>query len=328
MGSNVNDVVTKIKRRFDYNISDSSLDALVIDAINDNLRVIKQWFMDYNLDYFISSSATIKPITNVQYKQLDTASIIGDTATYTGVAGDKLNVTIDGTLYTVAIATPTTIALVASAINTAVGSTVATVSADTFLQITSTTTGATSSVTVADGTAGNTGEVARLFSNSDSRTDTGVVDIDQVLSLREKTNDGIVQLLNPKDFFALYPDETEDTASTADHWTWWDGKLYFGPTPSQVTPYYMEFYKSLTDVAAGGTMPFDAKYDPLVVVMAIRELTSWLDSGNATAISQANNRVTELKNDLIVGATKNIGMNRQTASRRDGGLYFNPRMVK
>ena len=126
--STVNSTISKIKRRIDYDITDSDLDTLIIDTINDNLKVVKQWFIDAQLFDEISASGTVNTITNQQYKQLDQASIIGDATTWTGVAGDLLKVTIDGTTTdTINVAAATTVALVATAINAATGGTNASV---------------------------------------------------------------------------------------------------------------------------------------------------------------------------------------------------------
>ena len=328
--STVNSTISKIKRRIDYDITDSDLDTLIIDTINDNLKVVKQWFIDAQLFDEISASGTVNTITNQQYKQLDQASIIGDATTWTGVAGDLLKVTIDGTTTdTINVAAATTVALVATAINAATGGTNASATSDGYLKIVSGTTGSTSSVTIADGTGGNAGEAARLFSVAASRTDTAIADLDQPISLREKVNDMVVQFIPVQDFFALYPDETISRATTADHWAWWNNRFYFGPAPSAVTPYYLEYIKLLSDVASGGSLPFEGKYDPLIIQMSIRDLSTWLDAQNSTAIQQANNRVEDMKRSLIVSAATNIGQNRQTLSRRLWGTpYFNPRMVK
>lgn len=329
--TSVNNVIAKIKRRFDYDIVDTNLDTLIIDAINDSLKVISQLFTDYGIYEKITNSGTLKTITNQAYKQFDQASIIGDQTTFTGVAGDKINVTNNGTTVTVSINACTTIAAVVAAINLAVGSTVASETSDGYLKITSSTTGSTSSVTIADGTAGNGGEAARLFSVANSRTDTAIADIDQILtaSLRQAdSSEQTIQKIDYNDLIAYQPDPTSSSADTFDCFAIWNNRIYFAPTPSKVISVYLDYIALLTEVVSGGTMPFDAKYDPLVVAMVIRELTSWLDSSNATAISQANNRVEELKNNLIIGASKNYNTNRQTESRRTTEPYFNPRMVK
>ena len=74
-------------------------------------------------------------------------------------------------------------------------------------------------------------------------------------------------------------------------------------------------------------MPFEGKYDPLVIAMAKAELKEWLDDTNATAIASANAKVALLKNELIIGAAKNIGKNLQMKSRRGEIPLLAPRRV-
>jgi len=101
------------------------------------------------------------------------AVINGDSATFTGVANDKLNVTVDSVVYSsIDVSASSSIANVVTAINGIASGTPASV-VSTKLQILSSTQGATSNVTIADGTGGNGGEAARLFSVEADRTDTG-----------------------------------------------------------------------------------------------------------------------------------------------------------
>ena len=155
---------------------------------------------------------------------------------------------------------------------------------------------------------------------------TTTTDLDQPISLREKTNDTTLEFIPVDDFFRLYPAETKDSAATADHVCWWNNRFYFGPTPSQVTTYYLEYIKLIDDLVAGDTMPYEAKYDPLIIAMSVQDVLLWLDPSNGTAISATMAKSKELRKTLIDGA-KNIPMNRQTASRSISSPYFNPKMA-
>ena len=75
-------------------------------------------------------------------------------------------------------------------------------------------------------------------------------------------------------------------------------------------------------------MPFEDKYDPLIIALCVLELTEWLDASNTAAISVRKAKVEEMKRILVINASKNMGMNRQVKSRRDYMTpYFSPRRV-
>jgi len=117
-----------------------------------------------------AASGILKLILN----STDIAAVItGDKTTFAGQAGDKIKVMIDSIEYDdIDISACVTIANVVSAINSAVGSTVASVSTD-FLRITSPTSGDDSNVTIADGTNTTQTVIAELFSVAGNRTDEG-----------------------------------------------------------------------------------------------------------------------------------------------------------
>ena len=84
-------------------------------------------------------------------------------ASWIPVSGDKINVYVDNVLYPNINTYQTSFTDVCTAINTAVGKTVATVNGSGFIQLTSTTQGLTSNVAVQDGTNGTVGSMAKLF---------------------------------------------------------------------------------------------------------------------------------------------------------------------
>jgi hypothetical protein len=295
--------------------------------INDAVRIVRQWLTDYGRDISITGVANLVANSGVQYKQLNKASIVGDKTTFTGVAGDKIDVTIDGTTYTVAVATPTTIALVVAAINTAVGSTVAARTSDGYLSLTSLTTGATSSVTIADGTGGNAGEAARLFSTADSRTDTAIVDFNDHLALRDEEDGTVITYMTPRDFFEKYPDYADQSDSTAEDFTVWNGRFYFGPTPSSTRIYYLEYFKTLTVLTSADTMVIEDTFDPLILALVRAEYMRFMDENNTTAISSAEKSVEFYKNNLIVNASRNIAQERGSHSRREDSEFLGPRIA-
>lgn len=156
---------------------------------------------------------------------------------------------------------------------------------------------------------------------------TETVDFDQPIILSERTNDKPIDIITFKEYRERYPDPTANKSATPDVAAFFANRLYLGPTPSGVITLYLDYIKLITKLVAGDTLPYEDKYDELVIVGAIEHLVKWLDRGNANAIQSAKNDVLEIKHDLIVGATKNIGMNQQVQSRREEVPYFSPRKV-
>lgn len=153
------------------------------------------------------------------------------------------------------------------------------------------------------------------------------VDLDQPVQLTERVNDSIIQIIPFRDYRRLFPDPTADSASTPDVAAIFDNKLYLGPTPSQEIKLFLDYVKLITKVTSSGDIPFTDKYDELIVAIGIEYLVKFLDRNNATAIITAKNDVDDLYKKMIVGAAKNIGMRRGSASRRGGIPYFSPRKV-
>ena len=321
----VDTLVQKVLRRGDYVVSggDTDLNTLIIDAINDSLKRIKQLCYDYELYQDISKQVTFKTIYNQAWIDITNAFIVGNSTTFTGIAGDKLTVTIDGVSSTTAdLVTATTVALVASAINTACSATVATVNGLGYLQITSPTSGTTSSVIIANSSGT---PCARLFATSADQSQSAITDLDEILVISERTYKFALMNMEYSDFAAMYPDPDSIRAVVPDIYARWYNRIYFGPTPNANSLLYMDYLFDVTEVVSGNTLPFDNEYDPLIIAMAKVELMEWLDSTNATGIALAKAKVTELRDDLIVKAAKNVKMNRQTSSRRNMIPYFSPR---
>lgn len=147
---------------------------------------------------------------------------------------------------------------------------------------------------------------------------TETIDFDQVVKLTERTNDSPIDIIPFTRYRELYPDPTADKSSTPEVAAFFANRIYLGPTPSGVITLYLDYVKLITKVVAGGTFPFEDKYDELIVAICLEYLKKFLDDKNTNAITQAGNLVKDLKHDLIVGASKNIGEIHQSASRREG----------
>src|SRR3990167_2786579 len=71
----ISDLITRIKRKADYNISDGDLDNLIIDEINDALKVIKQWLMDAGLYKEVGKQDSFSTVANQNYVDISAETI-------------------------------------------------------------------------------------------------------------------------------------------------------------------------------------------------------------------------------------------------------------
>ena len=327
MKTAVNTIITKIKRKADYNIADEGLDDFIVDEINSALKLIKQWLMDNGIYKDVSKSSSIKTTEDQEYVDLNVARIVGDTATFAAVANDKITVTIDGTAYTTAILDGAVlVATVVTAINLAtlaVGD-VASESDDGYLVITSLTSGASSSVTIANGAGTPT---SRLFTVAAERTQTALYDVDEIISLTDRTNDSVIEQVSYDELKDMYPDPTAAYTTTPDRFARFVDRLYFGPTPNDNILIYLDYIFQVTEVAEGDTLPFNDKYDSLIIALGVKGVAEFLEPANTNRISAANRNVEFWTKQLILSASRNIGMARGTASRKPEVPYFAPRKV-
>ena len=70
--STVSSILTKVKRRADYNIMDSSLDSLIIDMLNDAIKRVRQKLLDRGLFDDISASTTLTTVADQAYVDVST----------------------------------------------------------------------------------------------------------------------------------------------------------------------------------------------------------------------------------------------------------------
>jgi hypothetical protein len=224
----VDNIVAKIKRRADYNITDSGLDTLIIDMVVDATKVMKQLFLDAGIYDEIGKSGSFSTVANQAYVDIATA----------------------------------------------------------------------------------------------------IPDLDEVILHTERTNDRHIPMISYADYLKLIPDPTADKTNTPDYAARFYNRIYFYPTPSEAITIYLDYIRLLDDVSSGDTLPFEGKYDPLLIAMVKTEFMEWLDPNNATAIALAIARVDTLKDELIVGAAKNIGQNKQCHSRRSGILSPKQQMTR
>jgi len=154
------------------------------------------------------------------------------------------------------------------------------------------------------------------------------LDFGQSIVLSERTNDEPISIIPFKEYRERFTDPTADKAETPDVAAFFADRLYLGPTPSGVITLYLDYIKIITKLVAGGTLPYEDKYDELVIALVMEYLVKWLDRTNRTAIVTAREDTLIVKHDLIVGAANNIGLVQQRASRRSDEPYFSPRKAQ
>ena len=326
----VNNMLSSIKQRIDYDITDTDLDTILLDAMGDGLHEMKQLLFENDLKDDVSESKSFKTIAGQAYRDITKAVIVGDLTTFTGQANDTIDVHIDGTDYDdIDIASATTIALVVTAINSATSGTQASTDANGYLQILSDTTGSTSVVTIADGTSTGQTVIAELFSVAAERTQSAITDVDEIYRLTERVNQKPIDMIDYYDLIATNPKPSSSTASTPDQAAEWNDRIYFNPTPSEAQLIYIDYYIDAVAPVAGATLPFKSKYDSILKQYCRLEFIKWQLRGNPAlnnAVIVEEGLLTKKIDALIVKASKNVGKNRGQKSRRRGG-QSGPRRV-
>jgi hypothetical protein len=288
--------------------------------INDSIRVISQWLYDRDVLVDNTNQTSFQTIPGQAYRDPRVAVIVGDTDEFTGIVGDTINVTIDSTAYAdIDISACTDIDDVVTAINTAVGSTVASNNATSgTLQITSLTSGSSSNVTIADGTTTAQTVVGDLFSESDDRTASGITDIDDLIQISERDNDTVPRIVSYDEFVEHCPDPEGDYSESATFVSLINNRIYFGPTPSGYIRYYIDYKKQDTVVSSSDTLPFENKYDPLLIAQVRFEWLQFFDANNVQTIATAKLVRDDYKDTLIMGA-HNRNKIEQSERRTDEG---------
>ena len=257
-----------------------------------------------------------------EYIDLTACYIVGDQTTFTGQAGDTITVIRDGTTYAnIDIAASASIADVVDAINTAVGSTVAEETTDGYLRINGTT-----GVSIADGSTTAQTVIAELFSIADARSVTPITDLDHLIKLVDRANDREIRIVSWDTLVSIQPDPTTDYSNNPDFAARAVDRIYFSPTPSVSIVITIDYYKLIAKVTSASTMPFDDRYDPLIVAMAVQDFREFMDSADRSSILTAKENVGNLIEELIASAPSEALQ--QCESRRATRPYFNPQPVK
>ena len=315
--SAINDLRDELKLDLDYDITDPVLDTLILNNINKGIRRVEQLLLDHGILDDITTSSSFKTIEDQEYVDIRVARIVGDTASFTAVAGDKITVTIDGVDYTTAALTGAVlVATVVTAINlaTAAIGDVASETDDGYLAITSLSTGSTSAAVISDN-AGTGAE--RLYTVEAERSQDGISDLSEIIKITDRVNDRAMRIVPFSRIRDLQPDPTSDYDDTPTYAARSNNRIYFVNTPSTNRILYLDYYKQLVKLVAGDTMPFIQKYDPLIQELARFNIIRFLDDKNTVAIATSRAEIKDLKKELITAAARNIGMVQQSASRRE-----------
>ncbi len=152
-------------------------------------------------------------------------------------------------------------------------------------------------------------------------------DLDMTVVLTERVNDTFIPIISYTRYKEITPDPTAYSASTPDAAAIFNDRLFLTPTPSEILTIHFGYVKLITKVISGNTLPFDDKYDELLVAIGIEYLVKFLDRNNAVALASTKRDVNDLYDTLIVRAAKNVGLRQGSASRRGEIPFFSPRRV-
>ena len=117
----------------------------------------------------------------------------------------------------------------------------------------------------------------------------------------------------------MYPDPTANTNTMPDHCALGPSRrLYLGPTPSasSTAALYFDHLRVPVDVALASVLPYQIKYDPLLLALARVEYLNFYNKKDRSTIITAQEEMKYYLDTLIIRAAKNIGMVKQVESRR------------
>jgi hypothetical protein len=323
--SSVQNIIDEVKGDGDYNIIDTDLDDILLKSIKRHLQSLKQLLINEGLSNDITAESSFKTVEDQEWVDITQARIVGNVASFTGIANDKLKVSVDGTDYdNIDVSGDTSIADVVSSINTAVGSTVASESDDGYLVITSLTTGTASSVTIADGSGSGQTVVGDLFSTAAERTQDAITDVDEIIYLHERTNDCPIEIIPIHRLRRLMIDPSADTSTTPYQAALHRNYIYFRPRPTSNEIIYIDYYIDVAAITTSSDMPYKDKYDPVIVALVKKDLLKYLGK-TKQEIDDAQDDINYAISTLITNASNDLAEERQLGSRYEEEPYFAPR---
>lgn len=337
MNTTVSALITKIKRRVDYNnTGDTDFEALLLDIINDNVKLLKQWLFDADIISEVSDSATLTTTASQAYVDLSntpsapvaTLVTIGTGLLTNGDYSYKATfITADGESDVSAVSNTVTVDAAHNKI-TVSSIPVHPSSKCTSRKLYRTIAGGSTYkylATISDNTTTTyTDNIADISLGADAPSVDTIPSILEIVTLSERSNDKTIEVLDYNTFLTYYSDPSASSSTMPDHAALWNKRLYLGPMPSAASTLYVEYIKQQTELLSTSNLPFDNKYDQLLIAMAHDWYLRWQDSADASSIQLAEKNMLRLKNELINGAS-NVNKNRQVQSRRDS-QWIGPRI--
>ena len=339
MRTTVQTIVDKIKRRVDYNISDTGTDTLIVDCLNDSIKVLRQKLIDRGINFEIGSTATLTTTASQAYIDISNIPSSACTATLVAAAGLVTDgahsykitfVTAEGegdvsavsNTITTDVATHGQVNLTAIPLSpssevtarniyrTSAGGSVYKLLA----QITNNT-ATTYTDNIADGSLGAT---APTISTIPSYSD--------LVRVTERVNYKAIDIIPYAEFLKFYPDPAAFSSSVPDKCALWNQRLYMGPTPMATgTAIYIEFLRHDADLTLTSNLYYENDYDPVLLAYTRLEWFRYFNANDRVTIKTAEEAALRYLDDLVIGAAKNIGQNKQVASRREEYI-FGPRL--
>jgi len=156
---------------------------------------------------------------------------------------------------------------------------------------------------------------------------TETADLDQPYFFTERTNDSPITLVSFSEYRARFPNPASNSTATPDIVAFFANRLYIGPTPSGAISIFFDYFKLTTKLTSSDSMPYEDKYDEVIINGVLWFLVKWLDRKDINMIREAKADFQEARHDLITGASKNIGMVQASQSRVPDLPFFSPRKV-
>lgn len=338
MRTTVQTLITKIKRRIDYNINDDALDLLLVDCLNDSIKVLRQKLLDRGINFEIGGSASLHTTASQSY--IDISNFPGAcTATLVSVAGSvdsgahsyKVTfVTADGeseagtasNSVTTVVATDGQVALTAIPVSP--------VSDVTARNIYRTTAGGSTYkllIQIANNTATTyTDNIADSALGATAPTISTIPTYSDLIRVTERVNYKAIDVIPYAEFLKFYPDPSAYSSSVPDRCAVWNQRIYFGPTPmASNTDIFIEYIRHDADLALTSNLYYENDYDPVLLAYTRLEYLRFFNAQDRTAIKTAEESALRYMDDLVIVAAKNVGQNKQVASRREEYI-FGPRL--
>lgn len=338
MRTTVQNLINKVKRRIDYNITDSDLDTLLVDCLNDSIKVLRQKLLDRGVQFEIGGSSILYTTATQAY--IDISNVPGAcTATLVVAAGLVTDgahtykitfVTADGESECGAVSNSVTtittthgqVALTAIPIST---------NGDVTARNIYRTTAGTSTYKLVAQIANNT---ATTYTDNlaDGSLTTAMPTISTIPSfsdlqrVTERVNYKAIDVIPYAEFIKYYPDPAAYSSSVPDRCAVWNQRIYFGPTPmASLIPIYIEYIRHNADLALTSNLYYENDYDPVLLAYVRLEYLRYFNAQDRTAIKTAEESALRYMDDLVTVAAKNVGQNKQVASRREEYI-FGPRL--